>query len=100
MNRIRSSGTSLLRAVISLAAATLTLLLIPEFVAPISAANVIIHQFAKAAGDSGSSDIDSSAGLIYAQIYPTMRHFTQPPRLKSHHTTGATSCIRGADLSF
>ncbi len=68
MNRIRSRGTSLLRAVISLAAATLALLLIPEFVAPISAANVIIHQFAKAAGDSGSHDIDSSAGLIYAQI--------------------------------
>jgi hypothetical protein len=65
MNRIR-----LLRTGISLAAAMLTLLLVPEMAAPVSAANAIIllDQFAKPAIDSGSHDIDSSAGLIYAQI--------------------------------
>jgi len=63
---MRPIGKSLLRAGISLAAAMLTLLLIPEMVAPISAAAAIIPL--KPAGSSGSHDIDSSAGLIYAQI--------------------------------
>jgi hypothetical protein len=60
MNRIRSIGTVRLRTGISLAAALLTLLLVPEMVAPVSAANRIVlfeHQ-----------DIDSSDGLIDAQI--------------------------------
>ncbi len=52
MNRIRSIGTVLLRTGISLAAALLTLLLVPEMVTPVSAAN----------------HIDSSDGLIDAQI--------------------------------
>jgi hypothetical protein len=61
MNRIRSIGTVLLRTGVSLAAAMLTLLLVPETVAPVSAANRIVlfeHH-----------DIDSSDGLpIDAQI--------------------------------
>jgi hypothetical protein len=70
MNRIRSIGTVLLRTGISLAAGTLTLLLVPEMVAPVSAANriVLFDQFANPAGDSGRHDIDSSDGLIDAQI--------------------------------
>lgn len=52
MKRMRSISTVLLRTGISLAAAMLTLLLVPEMVAPVSAAN----------------HIDSSDGLIDAQI--------------------------------
>ena len=102
MNRIRSIGTVLLRTGISLAAAMLTLLLVPEMVAPVSAANriVLFDQFANPAGDSGSHDIDSSDGLYRRPNYPKLRHNPQPSRHKSHHTTGATSLIRGADLSF
>jgi hypothetical protein len=70
MNRIRSIGAVLLRTGISLAAAMLTLLLVPEMVAPVSAANriVLFDQFTNSAGDSGNYDIDSSDGLIDAQI--------------------------------
>jgi hypothetical protein len=60
MNRILSIGTVLLRTGVSLAAAMLTLLLVPEMVATVSAANRII-QFEQ-------RDIDSSDGLIDAQI--------------------------------
>jgi hypothetical protein len=51
-----------------------TLLLVPEMATPVSAVNRIdlFDQFANPAGNSGSHDIDSSAGLIYAQI--TRRH--------------------------
>ena len=71
MNRIRSIGTVLLRTGVSLAAAMLTLLLVPETVAPVSAAKriVLFDQFANPAGDPGSHDIDSSDGLLIdAQI--------------------------------
>jgi len=70
MKQVRPVGKGLLRAGIALAAVTMTLLLVPEMVALVSAANAIIllEQFAKPAGDSGSHDTDSSAGLIYAQI--------------------------------
>ena len=68
MNRIRSIGTVLLRTGISLAAAMLTLLLVPEMVAPVSAADRIILFDQYAAGNSGGQDIDSSDGLIDAQF--------------------------------
>ena len=84
MKQIRSIATfRLLRAGISLAASMATLLLVPEMVAPVSAAN----------------RIDSSDGLIDAQI--TRSYGTIHSRPAMNPTTPpAPQAIRGADLSF
>jgi len=74
MNRIRSIGTVLLRTGISLAAAMLTLLLVPEMVAPVSAANRI---------DSSDGLIDAQITLSYGTIHsrPAINPTTPPAPL-------------------
>jgi len=71
MNRI-------FRTIISLAAGVLTLLLVPELAAPVSAAGrahvIFFRRVAPRAGQTGDRGPDSSAGLIDAQI--TRRHGT------------------------
>lgn len=71
MKQIRSIATVLLRAGISLAAAMLTLLLVPEMVAPVSAANRI---------DSSDGLIDAQITLSYGTIHsrPAMNPTTPP----------------------
>ncbi|MBZ5596149.1 MAG: hypothetical protein LAP39_28220 [Acidobacteriia bacterium] len=64
--------TGILRTAISLAAGVLTLLLVPELAAPVSAAGpaetYLLEQFMRPAGHAGGHDLDSSDGLLYAQI--------------------------------
>ena len=71
MKQIRSIATVLLRTGISLAAALLTLLLVPEMVAPVSAANRI---------DSSDGLIDAQITLSYGTIHsrPAMNPTTPP----------------------
>jgi hypothetical protein len=71
MNRIRSTGTVLLRTGISLAAALLTLLLVPEIVARVSASNRI---------DSSDGLFDAQITLSYGTIHsrPAMNPTTPP----------------------
>jgi len=82
MNRI-------LRTAVSLAAGVLTLLLVPEMAAPVSAArhtNIALpERLAPPAAHAGSQDLDSSDGLLDAQI--TRRHGTVHRRPATNPTT-------------
>ena len=63
-----------------------------------AASGILIAQFADPAGtlNAGSHAINSSAGLIHAQIPDGNGAISSRPAYCSHHTTGATRQHRGA----